>query len=346
MLTFGQAKQSQELARVSGVCGSSDDFRSYLNQAVRMLMKRGNFWGTVQLLRFCVYNECLVFPRQVGTVLAVNSCRHAINLWNNWFQFARMGGWGDIAMAGFRGNGFIGDRLDCHGDLNMINPGTTPVYFQIPCGQTRYVRWYPAVRADIGKTMTIFGIDSNGQVVRTKNAQGVWQEGETITATLPFVSTTIQYREIIRVTRDKTNAPTRLFYYNADQNVLNDCAVYDPPDVNPDFRFTRIPMAGLNRTVLCANGSRQVSALVKLEFIPVENDNDLVLIGNLDAIALTIQGIRKSDGGDSGGGEADIARAVHDMNLELRDKFPQQQTPISIRPAGAVGARRAGIGMI
>jgi hypothetical protein len=341
VLTFGQAKASIELANVSGVCGSSDAFRSYLNKAVRMLMTRGNFWGTVQLMKFCVYNECLVWPRQVGTILAANTCGQPVNIWNNWFQFARIGGMQDL-----NGAGFSIDGCNCRGDLNLENQGTTPVYFQVPCGNNFYVRSYPGVRADIGKTTTIFGVDSNGQVVRTKNAAGFWQDGETIVNALPFVSTVNRYREITRVVRDKTSGPGRLFYYDPDNNVLRDCAVYDPTDTAPDFRFTKIPGLMRGRSVSCANGAKQISALVKLQFIPVENDNDLVLISNLDAIGNMIQAIRKSDGGDSAGGEIDVSRAVHEMNLELRDKFPQEQTPISIRPAGAIGAFRSRLGMI
>lgn len=341
MLTFGQAKNSTELANVSGVCGSSGQFQSYLNKAVRMLMTRGNFWGTVQLMRFCVYNECLVLPRQVGTVLALNTCGEPVNVWNNWFQFARIGHERDLERVGFSIDG-----TRCQGNMNMENQGTTPVYFQVPCGKAFYVRSYPSVRADLGKTVTIFGIDSNGQVVRTQNAQGIWQEGETIVNVPPFISSSIRYREITRVVRDKTSAPGRLYYYDADNDVLRDCATYDPTDTLPDFRFTKTP--GLVRSSCCngVNGSKQVSALVKLQFIPVENDNDLVMIENLDAIGDAIQGIRKSDGGDSAGGEGDMARAVHELNLELRNRFPQEQTPISIRPAGAVGAFRARIGML
>ena len=341
MLTFGQAKSSIELANVSGVCGSSDAFRSYLNKAVRMLMTRGNFWGTVQLMRFCVYNECLTWPRQVGTVLAVSTCGQLVNVWNNWFQFTHLASHGDIRNSGFSIDGFA-----CRGNLNMENQGTTPVYFQVPCGNNFYVRSYPSVRADIGKTITIFGIDSNGQVVRTKNAAGIWQEGVTIVNALPFVSTPMRFREVTRIVRDATSAPGRLFYYDPDNNVLRDCATYDPTDTAPDFRFTKIPGLMSHRACCtCANGARQVSALVKLQFIPVENDNDLVLIGNLDAIGNMIQAIRKSDAGDSQGGEVDKAIAIKEMNLELRDRFPVQQTPISIVPAGAVGAFRNRIGM-
>lgn len=305
-------------------------------------MTRGNFWGTVQLMRFCVYNECLVWPRQVGTILAVNTCGTMVNVWNNWFQFAHLGGWNDMRMAGFSIDGF-----NCRGNLNLENQGTTPVYFQVPCGKNFYIRSYPAVRADVGKTITIFGVDSNGQVVRTKNSSGVWQEGVTIINALPFVSTPIRFREVTRVVRDKTSGPGRLFYYDPDNNWLTDCAVYDPTDTTPDFRFTKIPGLMNNRGCCqCPNGAKQVSALVKLQFVPVENDNDLVLIENLDAIGDAIQGIRKSDQGDSGGGETDIARAVHELNLELRNRFPQEQTPIVLRPAGSVGAYRANIGMI
>ena len=177
-------------------------------------------------------------------------------------------------------------------------------------------------------------------------SSGIWQEGEEIIGALPFASTTKQYREITRVVRDKTSGPGRLFYYDATADALTDCAVYDPSDTTPEFRFTKIRNMNHFSCCQCANGSRSVSALVKLQFIPVENDNDLVLIENLDAIGNCIQGIRKSDSGDSQGGEGDVARAVHELNLELRNRFPISQTPISIRPSGAIGAFRARLGMI
>ena len=341
MLTFGQAKQSRSLARVSGVCGTSDEFMDYLNKSVRMLMTRGNFWGTVQLMRFCIHNECLVWPRQVGTVLAVNTCGTPINVWNNWFQFTHLASHREIQSLGFTVDGFA-----CRGNLAMENQGTTPVYFQVPCGKNFYVRSYPAVRADVGNKVTIFGLDSNGQVVRTKTSSGIWQEGVTITNQIPFASTPMRFREVTRVLRDKTSGPGQMFYYDPDNDVLQNCAIYDPTDVTPDFRFTKLP--GLPHANCCsaANGVKQVAALVKLQFIPVENDNDLVLISNLDAIGSMIQAIRMGDAGDIAGGRAGEQNAVHELNLELRDRFPVSQTPISIRPAGAVGAFRANIGMI
>src|SRR5262245_34232968 len=85
-LTFGEAKTSRIL-RVAAACPSSEDFRDLLNEATRLLMKRGSFWGTAKRVNFCAYNNCLVFPRQVGTLLAMNRCNSSIPPMNQWYSF-------------------------------------------------------------------------------------------------------------------------------------------------------------------------------------------------------------------------------------------------------------------
>jgi hypothetical protein len=92
---------------------------------------------------------------------------------------------------------------------------------------------------------------------------------------------------------------------------------------------------------------KSIKALVKLQFIKVQVDNDLVIIDNEDAIALAIQAIKAGESGKVGKSAAFEASAIHDLNLQLRDKFPLDQTPISYNPFGtAIPAGRAMIGRI
>lgn len=337
MLTFGDTKKSRGIISAAAVCPTSDAFRDYVNTGTRELMKSGNYWGTVQPLEVCVVNQCITWNRYVGTVLAANVCRHSVRPQNNWSHFVPIGPFG------IRGMGFEGG---CSGDAVLQNNGTSPVFNQIACGKEFYIRVYPAVRADVGKTITIFGIDSNGQTIRTKLSDGTWQDGVTVTVAIPFASTPMLVREITRVVKEETQGVLRLFQYDPINDVLLDCASYDPTETSPDYRTSRLT-GFVGRGCCNCSGVKAISALVKLQFIPVKADNDLVIISNEDALATMIQALKAGDSGNIKKKAAFEADAIHDLNLELRDKFPLDQTPISYNPFGtAIPAGRAMIGRI
>lgn len=246
--------------------------------------------------------------------------------------------------------GFRIQGENCFGNVNVANDGTTPVFQNIPCGKARYVRAYTSVRADIGKKIRIFGIDSNGQTIRTKDSDGVWNEGVELTlpdpSTIAYASTPFTIREITRVIKEVTSGMLRLFQYDADDNTLHECAAYAPSETQPDYRHSRIQ----GYSQLCCPGScnsqaKSLQALVKLEFIAATADTDLILIPNLDALALAIQWARLSDAQDDNADKM-MFRAVKELNLEMRDKFPEEQTPISVNGFGTALPIRHRIGRV
>jgi len=340
LLTLGEARRSQDLADVMGLCGNSEQARNIINKATRMLMTRGNFWGTVQMVQGCILNQCVTWPRYVGSVLAVNTCGRSAGVWNNWAGFVPIG------PAGVRGEGFTcNSDGSCGGNLRDDNYGTSPVFNQVPCGKEYYIRVYPASRVDIGKTITIYGIDFNGQVIRTKLSDGTWQDGVTLTIGVPFTSTSFKVREVTRVLKDVTQNIIRLFMYDADNDKLISMAAYDPSETSPDYRVSKIH-GDVRACCCCPQGNRIIKALTKLQFIPAVNDTDLVLIENLDALGLMIQAIKNKNATNVSTSQALELDAVRELNLELRNRFPLNQTPVSINPFGTAIPARHGIGRI
>lgn len=349
-LTFKNLKDS-EVPGTVGVCPDSDTFASYTNKATRMLMTRGNFWGTVEKLKLCVYNSCLVWPRYVGTVLAVNVCGRPSEVWNNWYEFmplSRM----DFCAGGFGFNGLHDFGLT--GNVITVNDGTSPVFNPISCGNPTYVRVWPSTQEDVAginpdgstreaKTTRIFGIDENGQVIRTQNSDGTWTDGVELTLTLPYVSTSFRLREITRITKDETQGPLRYYQYDSVNDVMLDLVILDPTEVSPMFRRSRLPKRW--RTGNC-NGIRSVEALVKLEFIPVKYDSDMVQISNLDALSDMMLSVKYSNGGDAPMAKDFEAKAIREMNLELNNKYPNEQTPVDINPFGSASPSRHAIGSV
>lgn len=297
-------------------------------------MRRGSWWGCVRRLHGCIYNSCVVWPRTVGTVLALNRCGHSIPPKNYWYGFD------SVLPEDVNNHNRFGDR--CWGDVAAVDHGTTPVFNQIPCLNDRYVRFYPSQPTDVGKTITIFGIDTNGQVIRSKRSDGTFQDGIVLVLALPYVQTAFLVRSLGRVIKDPTDGPVH--GYQFDGATLYNLASYDSSETLPDYRQSKI-VSGCCVTGASGNPS-QISALVKLAFVPVVNDDDQVLIDNVDALALAMQSIKESDAYDSEGAEKLMLRAVHVLNLQLRESLPIDSIPTKVSYHGTAHLWKRKIGSL
>lgn len=312
LLTLGAAKESRELKSVSGTCSSSAEFLSLLNQATRKLMNRGSFFGTVQRIQVCTYDCKIVWPRFCGTVLAVNLSGGSSTPKNNWYGFLPFSNW-DISMGG--AFPFING---CFGSPPISDAGLTPVFNQISCGHPVYLRIYPGVREDIGKKITIYGVDGNGLELRTQ-VNGVWQQGETITLALPYTQTTALFRNVTRISKPVTQGVVRYYQWAPVGDYTYDLVWHDPGETTPMYRVSKLP-AGRSCCL------KSIEALVKLEFCPVVGDSDIVQISSLDSLADMMQSIREKNGGNIQEAQAFELSAVRELNLILREKFPTEQT--------------------
>ena len=71
-----------------------------------------------------------------------------------------------------------------------------------------------------------------------------------------------------------------------------------------------------------------IMALVKLRYIAVENDSDLVLIDNVEALKYMVQSIRYGESGDIASQEAYKALAVKEGNLAIWNEQTEDQVPV------------------
>ena len=330
-LTLAEAKDSR-LNRISGVCATSTEFLEFLNDATRQLMRRGNWWGTVIKMRVCVYSDCFSLPAYVGTVLAVNVNNSVVPVSNHWFEFM------SVDKSDWCCNRIWNSNVAAEID------GNTPVFQNAPCAEPQQIRAYPQRQADLGKVITVFGIDQYGNPVRTTHADGTFAEGEEMVLVLPYVAASTWFRTITRVIKPITDGPVDMFMYNPVGDTLLEMAHYQPGDTNPWYRHMRIHRYGVASNTCCCPTS--VTILAKLAFVPVRTDNDLVLIDNLDALAMAMQAIKQSDAYDHKQSEMAMMRAVHELNLDLRDKFPNDSVPVNVSPYGTASLSRQGIGSL
>lgn len=331
MLTTLNEAANSALRNIAGACPLSPEFIQLVNDATRMIMRRGDWPGTIVPIRVCVRNGYLTWPRYVGTVRKLNVFNQNVEVRNMWGDFLpyvqpqwrTSPWWGGQEWGQYCGQAMDPGALTCQGKAPWL---------QDILGEGRFVRVYATAAADRGKRVTIFGKDNNGQTLRTQNSDGTWSDGWVITIQSPFGSTAGYVRTIERILLDVMESDVRLYGYNADTDLLEDIGTYEPGDTNPAFERHRLN--SYSRPGCCV---LNVAALVKLKFVPARFPNDLVLVDNLDALKMMIQSIKFREAGDfSGSRESELA-CMRELNLDLDDVSPANQIVVSDQAFSGAG---------
>lgn len=323
------AKQST-LKQIAAVCPNSTAFVDLVNEAQRRLLKRGNWFGTEILAQFCIHGGCITWPRHVGTVLGVKMGCEEVELRNHWYSIIGPSGWSTYNGfgAGFNLAGFN----DCGSEMTEV--GVSPCYNEISGTTGKLIRYYPTKQNDVGKTITLYGKQYGGQPLQRQDTNGDWIPGIVITAAMPFGTNSTLVTHIDSVVRDASQAPIGLYEYDSTTNLVRDLAWYEPSETNPRYRQSRIN--GFRPGCKDSNGRciTRLNALIKLEHIPLVNDYDFLIIDDFDALKLAIQAIKLEEANNDELANAKWIEAVHELNLEDRNKLPNQQTPVKVRVVG------------
>lgn len=315
-LTLGDARNDSSIRAVSRFCNDSDAFADDVNTVTRRLLRRGSWFGTEQLMRICFEGCRIVWPREVSTVEGLRFCRSGmIQLRNAWW-----------AIAGPAPRGWCGNVV-------MRDDNLSPTYREITDNDGKFIKWHIVKIRDVGKTLRLYGFQYGGQPLQEKNAAGEWIPGITLTATQAGVQTTIAVTKITSV-----KIPTPLegmsYLYQVDQvtSDMIDLAAYQPGETSPSYRTSRInPINSI-----CAHEDqygrqiRQAEALVKLAYIPARVDEDFILVSNIDALALGISALNLERANDDDGAEIKLVKAIRELNAELREKLPNDQTVVMV----------------
>ena len=327
MITFGTFANGGTAQRMTGMCTSSPDFLSYTNGAIDQLLRRGKWWATFRSVKACVYDGCVTWPRHVQTILAINGGRHNMDLFNQWYSFLPM----DHCGYFYRGWNMNGRR----GPAHTVIGNTSPVFSNIPSGDTAYLQFYIDSPNDAGKTITVCGIDGNGQIVRSQRSDGTIQEGVQLQLQVPYVQTPFVFRHVTRVNKDLTTYPVRGYQLSTNLGVLLPLAYYEPSEVFPAYTVSKIGAVG---AYVCATGQpAQIEALIKIKFTPIMFDNDPMLIDNEAAVCNMIMAQRQKEAGDLANARAYEGDAFRELNFQMKDYFPDEQFVVDFQPFGKNG---------
>jgi hypothetical protein len=155
-----------------------------------------------------------------------------------------------------------------------------------------------------------------------------------LTLASPFVDSVTRWKAgmITGVQREATHQNTDLFEANYDTQTEAQLASYQPDELVPSYRKSRIlhfkPIANTYKGVNCTCRF-QMDAVVKLGHIPVYQDTDYFVIQNMAALKDAAMAVKLEEDAGPGAGAASMASAINLLRKELQNYNGQK---VHIRP--------------
>lgn len=278
-LTMASILNSRICARLN-VCSDDPRLYDWANDFQERAWSFGRWWGSVQLMQFCLDSEtCLVLPREVAVIEKANLNGGHLQTQNAWFQFIRPHSTCDNASLTTCASSAC-SCCGCDDDFALEQRGTV-ASFATTTSDNKKLRIYPGNAADAGKKIIFQGKDSNGNWVRTA-IDGVQADGEQVTLAMPFVDTVTTWGPgaPYAVIKEVTQYRVLVYSLDVDTDVEVQLADYQPSETHPTYQKFKVP-----RICCPANGcdTRTLMAIASLQHIPATVANDWLLFQNLQA---------------------------------------------------------------
>ncbi len=326
--TFAQAR-----TLLSRYTGSGNSFQDRLNLACQRLIQSGNWRTTKDVLVFQVhlnddFTAFVTLPRQYNTVescvvLRPNNdqsrlCGYPLQIRDEYYSFLGSGiGWTNNALYRWA-DGFIPETDRFTTFKNWVIPA-----------QLRFK--FAATEAN-GGIINVRGI-SGGQPIYTGTGANTI-EGESLTIAGASTLTTTSFFDIPPYSLFKPVTYGIVSMYTVVSGVETLVARYDPTETSPQWRRYRVPA--------CSGWTEadpgQFLAICKREWVPISNDNDPVIPGNLGALRFALEALLKEDSQDMTKAEMWWGKAQALLANEAEDDTgANAHTPVQVADSFMMG---------
>ena len=333
-VTLGDARNS-DIPLLADLCADDVRVANIVNQAQRMIIRRGKWWGLYQKIRICVTTSgCITWPRQVAAIENIAVDEVPVKVRNEWYEFLE------------NGPGLVPKRSSscgtcaqdmCWAGLELYDRGTAPMFNDI-LPPNKKLRLYPMAAADAGKRVLVKGHDSNGIAIRTTDGAEVI-DGFYMTLALPYVDSAMELRDITSLQKPETDERLLAFEVDTTTAVQRQLGDFESDELIPNYR--RSFVYSLTGTSTC---TRTITGMAKLEFAPAVRDTDILMVGNIDAIEFMVQSILKRKANLEGEAIALERAALRELNQELDHRLGKDKQAIGLRVFGSakLGYKRIG----
>lgn len=337
---------TSRLPGVIGIC--ADDvpgIAGYVNSAQRRLLTckeaaNDGWWGTWAEIVFnvsCTY-PYITLPREIARLEWMNVCDRPVQIQNQFFEYLNFG------------NGRMPkSRCICPRPVTTAYTRNNAVTFRDLEYAPQYLTVYITDLRDIGKKVMPSGLDQDSnQIVSTDVDKQV--NGEMLTLVSPSVRTTNQFSEIQGFQKDETYGLIRIYQHDpttGDEVLL---LTMQPGETVASYRryyINGLPLGCCDTGTVDTNVS--VTAIAKLDLIPVQTPTDYTLIQSLEAIIEECASIRYSTMDSPTAKSMSVERhkqAVGFLNGELNHYVGKDEVAVGFSPFGSAKLRRQKIGRL
>lgn len=344
------------VSRLPGVVGlcSADGPRlaDFVNTAQRRLVyakESGDegWWGTWAEIAFTVSRSSpyITLPRGVARLETATVCDRPIPINNQFVEYLQFGN-------GRFPKHFRHDRLNLF--LTQSYQRNNAVTFTDLTNPPQMLTIYSSPQ-DNGKRVLLQGLDNNNNTIYSQDGLNR-VIGVFITLGQPFVIAPMPFNQITGIQKDITANPIQIF--QADPNTGAQILLHtmEPGEQTASYRryffnplpFTCCPPQSVTTTATSPSGSPiQVTAIVKLELIPVVVDTDYTLIQNMEAIIEECASVRYSQIDSPSSKQMAQERhtqAIRMLNGELTHYLGRDEPAVQFKPFGSARLERLKIG--
>lgn len=282
-LTLADVRASR-IPKVLGVCATDPRVAEFVNDATQRLLTKGHWWGSYARIRICATEGCLTMPPQVAAVERASICGGPIRVHDQWYEFLENGfgvrNGGPSSSSSSTGGCWGG----CSGLGEALQRGTFPTFADVR-GTNKKLTLVCDMEGDVDKNVLVLGYDENDNWIRTEQG-GVIKDGELVPLAQSAGTETDHYFTVVTDIQAPNNLDGQWWLYekDVDEGTLRMLGHYQYFETRPNYQryfFPGIP-SGSDSEGNCTLTT--VEMIAKLEFIPVKNDTDYLLIGNLPAI--------------------------------------------------------------
>ena len=213
------------------------------------------------------------------------------------------------------------------------------------------LRIYAINPADINASRRVLfqGIDSNDNTVYSQDGFNQ-TTGIFVNVVSPFANTPMQFNSLTGIQKDVTSGDIQIFQVDPVTGAQTLISIMQPGEQVASYRRYYFGNLPCNNCQIPQVGIQplQVTAIAKLELIPVVADTDYLLIPNLEAITEECQSIRYSEIDSESAKKMAAERhtqAVRLLQGELVHYLGKTNAAVGFHPFGSASLDRIKIGM-
>lgn len=299
-ITLAQARPT--IARVLHLCETDAALTDYINRACERLLYRSKWVDSYARYRVCIIEACVTWPRELETIEAAAISDYPMVLRTSWYEFL--------------GSGPGTLSVDSDIGVTLVDRGNSLTFDEV-AGTDKKIAVYCDGTETTGTTILLKYRDATGNKKFTLEGTTTY-EGEKVSlppaGAYTYTASVVASGGLYGVVKPETNNMVRLYEYDTTTGALRPLAFYEPKETVPSYRSSLVP--GIDPGS-CANGLTLI-VMGKKRFIPVAEDDDVLMIPHLDAVRLACQAILAEEGNLIQEGVAFWALANQALNEQSR----------------------------